>query len=59
MIRVTVAKDGSTKVEVDGVVGSSCKEMTKHLEQRLGNVKSVEEKPEMYQTHEQKEQQWQ
>ena len=35
-IKVTIAKDGSITIDVDGVKGSMCKEMTKSLEQALG-----------------------
>lgn len=35
-IKITLRKDGTQKVEALGVVGESCLELTKALENRLG-----------------------
>lgn len=47
---VTVAVDGAdVKVSVDGVVGPSCKDITKKLEESLGKVSSSEPTSEAFQ----------
>lgn len=47
-ITVTVAKDGSTKVETSGFVGSSCQAASKFLEQALGVQQSEKLTAEFY-----------
>lgn len=45
--KITIAPDGSTfKVDVDGVVGSKCTDLTKVFE--LGDIIATEKKPEFY-----------
>lgn len=45
--KITIAPDGSTfKVDVDGVVGSKCTDLTKVFE--LGEIIAAEKKPEFY-----------
>jgi hypothetical protein len=36
-IIVIVAKDGSTSVSVNGVVGSGCRQMSESIEKAIGN----------------------
>jgi hypothetical protein len=46
---VTIFKDGRVKVEVNGVVGGACKDITKAITDALsGNIVSSVDKPEMY-----------
>lgn len=46
--KITIAPDGSEfKVDVDGVVGTSCTDLTKSFE--LGEIIAAEKKPEFYQ----------
>lgn len=45
---VTIATDGTPTVEVNGVKGQSCKDLTRELEKALGAPESVATKPEMY-----------
>lgn len=48
---ITVEADGgNTKVSVDGVAGSSCKDITASLEAGLGKTQSSEPTAEMYQS---------
>ena len=49
-IIVTIAPDGSTKVETKGYVGKACQDATRQIEQALGAVVSDTKKPEFYQT---------
>ena len=48
-IKFTIRQDGLVSEEVVGVVGSSCQELTKSIEKKLGEVTYVETKPEYYQ----------
>tara|TARA_R100000329_G_scaffold141051_1_gene123593 strand:+ start:98 stop:319 length:222 start_codon:yes stop_codon:yes gene_type:complete len=48
-IKFTIRQDGLVSEEVIGVVGSSCQELTKSIEKKLGEVTYVETKPEYYQ----------
>jgi DUF2997 family protein len=46
---VIIEKDGSGfKVEVKGVTGPACKQLTAQIEKDLGIVSGVHEKPEMH-----------
>lgn len=49
-IVVTVNKDGSTMVSVNGVAGPSCQELTMAIEAALGAPAACELTPEFYQT---------
>jgi hypothetical protein len=48
-IKFSIKQDGTVTEEVMGVVGNSCENLTKRIEERLGIVQSVEHKPEYYQ----------
>ena len=47
-IKFTVKQDGTVTEEVIGVVGNDCENLTKRIEERLGVVERVENKPEYY-----------
>jgi hypothetical protein len=47
-IKVLIPKDGKVSIFVNGVSGSSCKELTRNLEEALGKVSSDEPTMEMY-----------
>jgi len=48
-IKFTISQDGTVTEEVFGVIGDGCQEITKDIEEKLGNVIYVEPKPEYYQ----------
>jgi hypothetical protein len=48
-IKFTIRQDGLVSEEVVGVVGDACQDLTKTIEEKLGNVTYVETKPEYYQ----------
>lgn len=39
-IRFTIDKEGNTEVEVNGVKGKSCLDLTKQIEEALGSLSS-------------------
>jgi len=47
-IKFSIRQDGTVTEEVMGVIGSQCQEITKSIEEKLGNVIYVEPKPEYY-----------
>ena len=48
-ITVIIEKDGTVSIEIDGIVGPSCKTITEALQKRLGaQVLESTEKSEMY-----------
>ena len=47
-IKFTISQDGIVSEEVIGVIGNECENMTKFIEEKLGNVTYVETKPEYY-----------
>ena len=47
-ITFRISKSGETTVEVNGVQGGSCKDITKVFTDALGEVSSVVDKPEIY-----------
>ena len=47
-IKFSIKQDGTVIEEVSGVVGNTCENLTKRIEERLGTVQSVEHKPEYY-----------
>jgi len=47
-IKVRIKPDGTSVVEVNGVTGPSCKDLTRNLENALGSVTSDEPTREMY-----------
>ena len=47
-IKITIDKMGKTKIEVDGVKGASCEELTKGIEKALGSVSSRKQTDEYF-----------
>ena len=45
---ITIAPDGTPTINVNGVKGKACKDVTKTVERALGSVVSDKETPEMY-----------
>ena len=45
----TISQEGTVAEEVFGAVGNECQDITKSIEEKLGNVTYVETKPEYYQ----------
>ena len=48
-LKFTIRQDGTVAEEVFGTVGNECQDITKSIEEKLGNVTYVETKPEYYQ----------
>ena len=48
-IKFSIRQDGTVAEEVFGVIGNACQDLTKTIEEKLGNVNYVETKPEYYQ----------
>ena len=48
-IKFTIRQDGTVTEEVFGVIGDACQDLTKSIEEKLGNVTYIETKPEYYQ----------
>ena len=48
-IKFSIRQDGTVAEEVFGVIGNECQDVTKSIEEKLGNVTYVETKPEYYQ----------
>ena len=48
-IKFTIRQDGLVSEEVLGVVGDACQDLTKSIEDKLGEVTYIETKPEYYQ----------
>ena len=49
-IKFTIRQDGLVTEEVSGVVGNACENLTKLIEERIGEVIKKETKPEYYQS---------
>ena len=49
-LKFTIRQDGYVTEEVMGVIGNQCQEITKSIEEKLGEVSYVETKLEYYQT---------
>jgi len=47
-IKFTIRQDGLVTEEVIGVVGNTCQDLTRSIEEKLGEVTHVETKPEHY-----------
>jgi len=47
-LKFTIRQDGLVTEEVIGVVGNACENLTKLIEEKLGEVTHVETKPEHY-----------
>lgn len=45
-IKITIGKGGETVLDVAGVKGPGCKDLTKDLEKALGKAKQTQKKPE-------------
>lgn len=48
-IKITVGEGGKVVIDVDGVKGSKCTDLTKKLEKALGKTSKVDKKDEFYQ----------
>ena len=48
-LKFTIRQDGLVSEEVIGVVGNACQDLTKLIEERIGEVTIREHKPEFYQ----------
>mgnify|MGYP001199415569 CR=1 FL=1 len=48
-LKFTIRQDGLVTEEVIGVVGNACQDLTKLIEERIGQVTYIETKPEFYQ----------
>ena len=48
-VKFTINQDGTVSEEVIGVIGNECQNITRSIEEKLGNVTYVETKPEYYQ----------
>ena len=48
-LKFTIRQDGLVSEEVMGVVGNACQDLTKSIEEKLGEVTYIETKPEFYQ----------
>ena len=47
---VTIDADGHVQIEVDGVVGKTCHDVTADLEKLLGHVDTRQHKPDYHRT---------
>ena len=47
-LKFTIRQDGTVLEEISGVVGSECQDITKSIENKLGNVIAVTHKPEYF-----------
>ena len=50
-LKFSIRQDGLVTEEVFGAVGNECQDITKSIEEKLGNVTYVETKPEYYQNN--------
>jgi len=50
-LKFTIRQDGTVNEEVIGIIGDSCQELTKQIEETLGEVSFKEKKPEFYLTN--------
>lgn len=57
-MEVTISPTGEVKIEVKGVAGPHCLDLTKELENQLGTVEDRQLKGEYYQQNENQQQQW-
>ncbi len=48
-IKFTIRQDGTVTEEVMGVVGPNCENLTRRIENKLGNVLQREHQPSFYQ----------
>ena len=54
-ITVTIDENGSSRVEVNGVQGPDCKQLTQQLEKALGSTIGSVHKPEFYEVAKQQQ----
>jgi hypothetical protein len=47
-IKLRINEKGDVLLEVDGIEGQSCHDISRHFEEALGTCVDVEEKPEYY-----------
>ena len=47
-LKFSIRQDGLVSEEVVGVVGNDCQDLTKSIEEKLGEVTYIERKPEYY-----------
>ena len=47
-LKFSIRQDGTVSEEVFGAVGNECENITRSIEEKLGNVTYVETKPEYY-----------
>ena len=47
-LKFSIRQDGTVSEEVFGAVGNECENITRSIEEKLGNVTYVEPKPEFY-----------
>ncbi len=47
-IKLIIGKDGKVNIDVAGVSGPACQDLTKSIENALGKTESVKNKPEYY-----------
>lgn len=57
-LEIAISPTGEVKIEVKGVTGGACLDLTRDLEQKLGTVEDRQHKPEYYQQNENPQQQW-
>ena len=50
-LKFSIRQDGNVSEEVFGAVGNECENITRSIEEKLGNVNYVETKPEYYQNN--------
>ena len=50
-LKFSIRQDGTVSEEVFGAVGNECENITRSIEEKLGNVTYVETKPEYYQNN--------
>ena len=48
-LKFIIRQDGLVSEEVIGAIGNTCQDLTKLIEERIGEVTYVETKPEFYQ----------
>ena len=48
-LKFSIRQDGMVSEEVFGTVGNECENLTRSIEEKLGNVTYIETKPEYYQ----------
>ena len=48
-LKFSIRQDGTVSEEVFGAVGNACQDLTKLIEEKIGEVTYVETKPEFYQ----------